>query len=178
VPPHVIPQGIQVSLDKVRDIFIDLARPRDPPTRPIGSCGGGGGGGGGNGGGATPTATPTPIPTQQQVVQTVRAPIRATVPGRGAPKTTQQGPGKWLVEDDERRPPRSSASASAAGFAFWVWFWFWFSCSVTLEEWKGPVGWRGHILADVGHPDVLAVSLYRVRSVAAHPATFLEGFTV
>ena len=63
VPPHVIPYGVQVSFDKVREVIVDLARRRslrphdptdqagDPARQPIGGSGSGGGSGGGGGGG-------------------------------------------------------------------------------------------------------------------------------
>ena len=123
IPPHVFPHGIQVTLNEVRDILININhspsrlreptdKASDPPCRYISDSVH-------VGVGISATA--------QQVMETVGAAIRATVPVRGVPETLQQGLGKRLVEDDERRP-RPGCTGFVSG----------------LEEWKGPLSWRGH----------------------------------
>jgi len=62
-------------------------------------------------------------------METIRATVRAAVPIRGIPKTAEQGPGKRLIEDDERRP-----GSWGSVFVF----------VTRSEEEKRPVGWRGH----------------------------------
>ena len=127
VPPHVFPYGIQIPFEKVREVVLNLARhpsrphepadqAGDPPSRPVG----------GYGGAITATST-VATAGAQQVVETIRATICATVPVRGVPETVQERLGKRLVEDDERRP--SSGGAVLA---------------TRPEEGKRPVGWRGH----------------------------------
>jgi hypothetical protein len=105
MPPHVFPERVQVSLDKIREVIIlDFRSPRcrshknpaseagDPARRRrtgIRIVRPGHGRGRGR--------------QQQEVVQTIRAAIGATMPVRRVPETVQEALGKRLVEDDEGR---------------------------------------------------------------------------
>lgn len=174
IPPHVFSYGIQVSLDKARKVVVDPGRRRGsprldepidqvgnpPPHRPTDGSGGGGGGdvsGGGGGGGVVPVI-------QQQVMETIRATICATVPVRGVPETAQERLGKRLVEDDERRP-------GWCGIVVFV------DTRLEVEEGKRPVSyrWRGH--RGVRSPSVAAVGCARTSWVVLCGVAHRKGKT-
>ena len=92
MPPHVFPERVQVSLDKVREVILNLRSPRRSRKNPARETDG-------------PACRRIRIARQrqQQVVETVCAAVGATMPVRGVPETVQETLGERLVEDDEGR---------------------------------------------------------------------------
>ena len=106
MPPHVFPERVQVSLDKIREVIIlDFRSPQcrshENPASDAGDP-------------ARYRRTGRIVRPghrhrrgrgrqQQEVVQTIRAAIGATMPVRRVPETVQKALGKRLVEDDEGR---------------------------------------------------------------------------